>query len=123
VAAGAATARTALHELTILGSHGGALSLVDVPEKTPLLGNSRRSPLAAGRTPSRLAAVRSSARHRAARSRSRPRTGAVAQISQTDDWIARTVDRAQRSSIDPDGPEVTTPASSYKRSGIGAQPS
>jgi len=32
VGAGAATARTALHDLTILGSHGGALSLVGVPE-------------------------------------------------------------------------------------------
>ena len=61
-AAREATALTAPHELTILGSHGGALALVAVPEKAPLPGAGRRSPLAAGHRPSRPAAVRSSAR-------------------------------------------------------------
>src|SRR5215467_1057881 len=67
-AARAATALTAPHELTILGSHGGALALVAVPEKAPLPGAGRRSPLAAGRRPSRPTAVPSSARRGAARS-------------------------------------------------------
>jgi hypothetical protein len=64
----AATALTAPHELTILGSHGGALALMAVSEKAPVPEAGRGSPLAARRKPSRLAAVRSSARRGAARS-------------------------------------------------------
>ena len=101
-AAREATAPTAPHELTILGSHCGALALVAVPEKAPLPGAGRRSPLAAGTDHRGLLPCEAQRDVGGSKLKSSSDRGAGAgqedRFRECDDR-----DRKQRSSIDPQG--------------------